>query len=474
MRLVVLIALLALVALAPRVEAQPAVAPSIIAAEQTFDRGLRAFRAGDFGAAHSAFQRVIREYDFNQRTTAAHLMSGKALFAGGDAEGAISEMTAFIAAFPRSRYVADARDLRRSAMDYQREDAPGIDVIDLGVLLPLASQDAVFSQALFNGIRLAVDDHNSDHPGRPSRLVFRDSGGDAATASAAAQGLVRQGVRMMVGPLYSEEAIAAGAVAEREGVVLLSPLATDQRVSEGRRNVFQANPTFDVRGRAMARYADEQRLNRVGIVSVRGSFGETMAQAFMDEAVRRGIDVVFAESLPSGEAWFQLAERIGAERFLEVDAVYFPVAGSTADEQAAASLRGLESAVGTEATRPLVLGNTEWQNLRASRPRAERFGTVFTNDFHLGESTQSRSRFESRYHDLAGIPADRLAFMGYDLTSKLIEALGASGIPSDLAARIRNSQRFDGLAHQIDFGGGQVNQSLFLMRFSGDRMVLVR
>jgi branched-chain amino acid transport system substrate-binding protein len=460
--------LLALLAGAPRPAlAQPASAPHIESAEQAFARGLRSYTAGQYGAAYDAFMRAATEYGFNQRTTAAHLMAGKARYAGGDFEAAASTMTSLVSAYPGSRYVEEARRVRREATARLDERAAPA-TTDLGVILPLSERDAVFSQALFNGVRLAVDAHNAAHPDRPVRIVFRDSRGEAIAAADAVESLARAGVAAVIGPLYSEEAIAAGGAAERTRLMLVAPMATDERVSDGRRYVFQTNPTFEVRGRAMARYAADQGVRRVGIVAARGTLAETLAEAFQSEAARRGLAVSFSERLPGDEAWFQLAERVGADRLGAVDAVYFPITGASADDHAAAALRGLDLALGEGATRPRILANDEWQGLSASRARAARYEAVLAADFYDGARSPRQAAFEQSYRALSTASPDRLAFAGYDAASWLLAALTARRGEEPLAEAARQSAPFDGVGQRIEFGGAQVNQALHLLRFRGE------
>jgi branched-chain amino acid transport system substrate-binding protein len=457
--------LLALLAAGGAAHAQPAAAPAIVAAEQSFERGLRSFRAGQYDAAYSAFIRAATDYDFNQRTTAAYLMAGKALYAAGDFEGAASAMTTLIGSYPRSRYVEEARRVQRNAIDHIRSEPPAAEVTTIGVILPMSSRDAVFSQAVFNGIRLAIDDHNSANPERPIRMVFRSSQTATLAAADAVDELVRSGAVAILGPLYSEEAIAAAGAAERHRTVLVAPMATDARVSEGRRFAFQANATFDVRGRTMARYAAANGVSSIGIVAVRGSLAETMAEAFRAEFERRGGTVAFDERLPADEAWFQLPERIGAARLALADGVYFPVSGARADEQAAAALRGLDLLVGEEGRIPRVFGNSEWQNLDASRNRAAAYNAVFTNDFYPAAGGAAVQTFEARYRALSGVNPDRLALAGFDVTNKLLMAIERAGSGGNLADVLRRAPAYEGLGHRIDFGGEQVNQELFMLRF---------
>jgi len=467
-----LLLLLALLLAAP-LAAQPREASSIPAAEQSFRDALRDYEARQYADAYRRFIRAATEFGYNQRTTAAYLMAGKSLYADGRFAEAASAMTTLIREYPESRYADEARAVRRRATARIEQNAAIPTALDVGILLPMDARDLVFTQALFNGVRLAVDEHNAANPEAPVRMVFRDSEGTERGAADAVRNLARAGVEVVVGPLYSEEALAAGEAAEAERVLLIAPLATDERVSEGRRYVFQANPTFEQRGRAMARYAAAQQPGRVGVVAQRGTFSETMADAFMDEMIQRGGEVAFVERLASQELWFRLPEVLSA-RLAEADALYLPVTGADAPEYAAGALRGVDQLL-TDAARTglQIFGNAEWSGLDASRVRASQYRTTFTNDFYVDPSSAPARAFAERYRALAGIAPDRLAYAGYDITRFVLEQLRERRSEEALGDLLRRARPYAGLGHRIDFGGGAVNQAMFIERYEDGQARLV-
>ena len=464
--------LLVLLVAAP-LAAQPREAASIPAAETAFNNALRSYDARQFDDAYRSFIRAATEFGYNQRTTAAYLMAGKSLYADGRFAEAASAMTALLREYPESRYADEARAVRRRATGRLEQEQAIPTALDVGILLPLDARDVVFTQALFNGVRLAVDEHNDANPEAPVRMVFRESEGTERGAADAVRSLARAGVEVVVGPLYSEEALAAGAAAEAERVLLIAPLATDERVSAGRRYVFQANPTFEQRGRVMARYVAAQHPGRVGVVAQRGTFSETMAEAFMEEMIRRGGEVAFVERLASQELWFRLPEVLSA-RIAEADALYLPVTGGDASEYAAGALRGVDQLLLEEARDGFRLyGNAEWNGLDASRVRASQYRTTFTNDFYVDPASPPARAFAERYRALAGIAPDRLAYAGYDITRFVLTQLRERRSEEALGDLLRRARPYAGLGHRIDFGGGAVNQAMFIERYEDGRARLV-
>lgn len=457
-------AVLATAALAPAALAQPATATLVPAAENAFTDGLVAYEAGRFDDAYRLFNQSATGHAYHTRTTAALLMAAKAAFAAGELERAEAAAATLVQTYPGSRYAPEAERVRTLVREAEGRVAVPF---ELGIVLPATGEAAYIGQALFNGIRIAVDEHNAARPRRPVRMIFRDSRASADGARSALTAAADAGARAVIGPLFSDGAVAAAAVAEARQVVMLAPLATEETVTQGRRYVFQANPTFPMRGRAMARYATGTLgLREVGAVAQTGTMGTAMADAFAAEAQRLGARVAFNHRLASAREWGQLERAVGAQRLGSVAGVYLPVTGDEAPELAAEALRSLESLPRP----PRPLGNTEWEDLTGSRQRASRLGTLFTSDFFVAPG--ATDAFGRRYSQLSGLGPDRIALMGYDLARFLIGQIDGP-IEAPLADRLRSAPRFEGLAHRFAFAGGQVNEAIFVLGFRGDRAILV-
>lgn len=443
-------------------QAQTGAVPRDGEAELVFDQAIGSFEEGDYGMAYRRFRLVYTQFPLNQKTTAALIMAGKSLYRQGDFERAEALLSEFVRAYPSSRYVAEARRILGYMGD--RPTSTRRETVTLGIALPLTSRDTPLTQAFFNGLRLAVDEHNATGQGPQVRMVFRDTENDAGAARNAVNALRESAV--IVGPLYSDEALSAAAAAEAARVPLVAPLATDPRVSAGRQYVFQANATTEVRGRVMARYAlENMRMRRFGVVSASGGDGVSaqMAEGFQDEIQREGGIVGFVTEI-GARGWARLDESLDAAALAEIDAIYLPVAGGSAQSDVRGALAALER---TGAT-PRVLGNAEWHQ-RPNADAASRYGVTYTNDFYLDEGSAAVQRFREQYRaqsgkNLAQAPfvEQRLAFTGYDLGRFLLASLGQN---RPLPDAMRRAGRFDGLGINLDFRNGQVNDALYLFRY---------
>jgi ABC-type branched-subunit amino acid transport system substrate-binding protein len=214
------------------------------------------------------------------------------IFRTGDVKNAEAVLHTVTAMSPDSKYVVEAGQL------LARIQKGG--VVKIGVALPLmlkATQGA--SKAgleTLEGIQQAVDDYNLESVPKVN-LEIRDTEGDPSLTSRTVSDLCSiDGVLAIVGPMSSEDVFAAAGVANARGVPLITPTATRNGIAAVGSFIFQANPDFETRGRAMARYAYDQRgARRFAVLASQGSVGGPLSDAFVDEVKKLGGEVVDAE-----------------------------------------------------------------------------------------------------------------------------------------------------------------------------------
>lgn len=543
LQLSALAALLLFVGAAAPVQAQePEAIPRIENAEIMFEEGVRAFEQGRYETAYERF-RLVGEYELNQKTTAALLMSGKALVRLGRYREAIDRLQVLIERYPETTYRDQASSVLDLAEERLQQEGRVPDTLRIGVTLPMRDDMVALSQAMFNGIRLAVDEHNgirrryvrpvgleastdtfdvyrtaevhgdslADADGRTTvatptdtvrvdslriitekvnrpdwvaRMHFRRGGKSGQAARAAVDSLVRiDEVDVIVGPIESSAARNAGARADEEGVLLVAPVANDASVSKGRDYVFQANPTFQKRGRVMARFAKGGLLlDSVAVIYERGnSYSSRMARGFRREADRETLGVPFSLPLASGQDWSRLPTIVDEDSTLtdsllaRPDAYYLPIAGRGAAGKIQGALTGLQQVDAN--TR--VLGNAEWHDLPFTEA-ASKLTVTYANDFYVQTRRPAVKRFIRRYRLLTGATPDelsadgrRLAYTGYDVADFLLTHLSPSFSRRDPEA-LRTAPPYEGLGTRIDFAGGNVNRAMFIHRYRNQRLELLR
>ena len=437
-------------------------------ADFTFVRGVEFYQSGDFAQAYQRFYKTINDFPLHRKTTAAYMMAGKTLFNQGNYADAANIFQQLLNRYPDSKYVSEARKLQQESLQAQTQP-PQAKVTDLGILLPLRRSPA-YAKQIFSGIRLAVEEHNSKNPSKPVRMVFRDSGGEAATAQAAATSVIQQGgADAIIGPLTSQESIAAAESAEQNRIPMIPPVATDGAVSAGKRYVFQSSSTYDMRGRQMARYAvQDLGLREIGIFYEAGTPNEESARTFEAEALALGARITFNKALANSNEWVRLNRNVEEATARRATGIYMPISGTNALRNIGAALNSLDQ-MRITAT---VLGNPDWHDLD-QKDQASRYKTAYTADVWSNPTRTEVQDFNRRYRAITNEVPDALglAYTGYDIASFIFQQLGKSG---DLSQNIRNAEPFIGLGRKFDFRNGAVNQATHFLRYLNGQISLIK
>jgi ABC-type branched-subunit amino acid transport system substrate-binding protein len=184
--------------------------------------------------------------------------------------------------------------------------------LKIGVILPLFTNQPdeplrELGLELLQGIQFAIDEHNAQSDVK-LYLDVRDSRRQPSVASRHVQELVNDNeVVAILGPVFSDEAFATAGVANARGVPIITPTATANHIADIGRYVFQTNPDYRIRGRAMARYAVERLgCKNLAVLAPVDSHGQDIAQGFIEEVNSLpGAYIVVNEWYRTGETNFR-------------------------------------------------------------------------------------------------------------------------------------------------------------------------
>ncbi len=440
-------------------------AQTVVGEEHAFELGIEAFESEYYDHAALLFSWAYGATPDHPLAAPAMVMAAKAHYRNGALDDCLAVLNAFERTYSTSPYEAAIRQLRQYVQTQLQHEQVFEHAVRLGVVLPLTEGSVGLSRALLAGIRVAVDEYNRAS-GRTIQILFRDSKHTRSGSRRAVTELAEEEVHAIIGPLFSEEADAAAAVAEREGVVLVAPLATDAGITSGRRLVFQANPTIGFRGQYLAEWgARDAGFDRYGIVADASAPSSVkMAEAFQHKAESLGVEVAFFHHLISPADWIRMTDIVGADTLGSVDALYLAV-HATRDVDARIRAEAALKEIQQTAKKPHILGSEAFMHVDWTKQPSDLVVSYVATYDDRARGSDVRS-FAYRMEEL-GMEPGRLATVGHDVTSMLLDRiLEPPNVP--LATKLLHAAPHHGIGSVIHFAGDQRNQMMFLFQ-SGSR-----
>lgn len=169
------------------------------------------------------------------------------------------------------------------------------DTVQVALLVPAGSgqaSDELLARSLQNAARMAI----ADLGGAKIDLRVYNTAGQPAQAAAMASQAVAEGAQIILGPVFAQEANAAGVAVAGSGV---NVLAFSNNPDIAGNNVFVLGPTFENTAGRLASYAVRNGKSKIIIVSDRNTAGELGKQA-----IERGIAAAGGSVVATGNYEF--------------------------------------------------------------------------------------------------------------------------------------------------------------------------
>lgn len=341
-------------------------------------------------------------------------------------------------------------------------------VYTLNVALPaFQPQESEFEivKTLYFGAVLAVDEYNDQNRNTKAYINFTNTDGSSEIRSDLQRFVNEQYGDAVIGPLFSNQAKSMVPLVTELQLPTIAPLANDNLNAQNS-YLFQANPTFTLHGKQMARYAiNELGLNNFGIIAQRNSNGATSAEAFRDEAESLGARIThyFIEDLQTNQyAISNYTSRFGSAS-RPIEAVYAPFTGRSALTLIDLLIRDLRSMNNAGLT---ILGSQEYQNLDFRSSKYQNLELYFSSSTYQTNRSVQLSRFKNDYKRKFGTTGNQYSMIGYDVTRFILNALQKVGNPQLLRSALLNYPEYRGLVRNIHFDGGNVNKAVGIFGIS--------
>ena len=145
--------------------------------------------------------------------------------------------------------------------------------ITIGVLLPLTSESFYDGLYVLNGLYIAKSEINENGGilGKKLDLIALNDRGDEHYIVQQYNALKEKGVVAIIGSSFSNVTMALAKEAEKDGIPVISPTASNPAVTMGRKNIFRAIFTDAYQAEIMAKFARNSMNAKTAIVMYNSS-----------------------------------------------------------------------------------------------------------------------------------------------------------------------------------------------------------
>ena len=323
----------------------------------------------------------------------------------------------------------------------------GRDIKRVAIILPFSSSRAQLraeSDSLLKAAQMAIfNQDNAD-----TLLLPFDSKGSASGTRNAVKQAVEAGADVIIGPILSASVREARTTAARAGIPVIG-FSTDQRAAGGGAYLLSFPPEAEV-ARIVA-HARESGVTRFAYLGPDSAYGRRVKDAYNRAVVESGAEVTASETYKGSDisAMQAPAQRLATffaeveENREELDPMAFEAIILPESGIALRTLAPLLTFYEDDLRKVQFLGTGQWQDDDSAQEPALN-GGVFA-----GPDIEERQRFQTRYDQLYGQDAGRLASLAYDAVN--IAHFVADGDPKTRYNRVQDQNGFYGVDGLVRF-----------------------
>ncbi|MDN0074308.1 branched-chain amino acid ABC transporter substrate-binding protein [Crenobacter sp. SG2303] len=298
--------------------------------------------------------------------------------------------------------------------------AAGETVVTLGFAAPLTGPQSHYGEEYKNGVTLAIEDANAQHPtigGKPVKFVLdaEDDQADPKIATQVAQKFMDNKVSGIIGHFNSGTAIPASKIYSDNGVPMIAMATAPTFTQQGFKNTFRSMTSDTQQGSVVGKYVVEKLgFKKIAIVDDRTAYGQGLADEFEKAAKAAGATIVKREFTNDKASDF--AAIITSIKSTSPDMVYY----GGADAQSAPMAKQMKR-LGVKA--PLVSGEMTKTPTFLKLAGTDGDGTIASLAGLPLEQMPKGKDYESRYKARFKTDVATYSPYGYDATMAMIDAM---------------------------------------------------
>lgn len=300
-----------------------------------------------------------------------------------------------------------------------------------------------------DGVNMAIDEINEEGGilGRKISALYYDDEGSPETGQDIARKIAgNKNIVAVIGHRFSDIAIIASVTYEENGILFISPGATDQDlIRESSKYTFRNIPSDFEFGKQTAEFAERQKYQNIAIIYDSESSGKRIAELFRSHADKLGLRIVAEKAYAGWEGNFRLmiADIMRESKF---DAIFLGgVLPSAADMIKQIRDMGI--------TTPIIGNDLIDSPVLLNIAGKAAHGTIVPTVFDPKRSRSLTLDFVKRFQARMGLDPDTWAAQGYDAVRVLAHAMEENGstIPIEIGTTLRFLTDWRGVTGSYSF-----------------------
>ena len=301
-------------------------------------------------------------------------------------------------------------------------------VIKVGTSGPLTGGNAMYGNAVANGLKLAFEEINAQG-GLQFEVNAQDDEADAEKAVNAYTALMDWGMQIMAGPTTSGSAAATAAECAADRVFMMTPSASDASVITAGDNIFQICFTDPNQGVGSADYISQHNLGTaIGVIyDSSNPYSAGIYEKFQERANQIGLNVVAVEAFTEDNK-ADLTTQVTKCQSAGCDLIFLPIYAAEATQVLTYADKigytpkffgcdGLDGILAVEGFDPAL---------------AE--GVMLLTPFDATATDEKTQNFVKNYTEKFGIAPNQFAADAYDVAYVIAAACEAGKVTPDMTA----------------------------------------
>ncbi len=319
-----------------------------------------------------------------------------------------------------------------------------------GVVGPLTGENAIYGNAVANGVQIAVEEINAAGGinGYQVEVSPQDDVSDGETSVNAYNNLMDWGMQVLIGPVTTGPAISVSTEVYNDRIFALTPSASSPDVVAGKDNMFQMCFSDPNQGSGAATYMGSNMPDAKVAVIYRNDdqYSQGIRDTFVAEAENQNLEVVY-EGTFTVDTQADFSVQLTAAQSAGADVIFLPIY-----YQPASVILAQADAMGYE---PTFFGVDGMDGI-LTMPNFDLSlaeGVMVLTPFSADATDEKTVNFVTEYNERFGETPNQFAADGYDCVYALKQAIEAAGCTPDMSyedictAMIEQftSMTFDGL-----------------------------